>query len=55
MSKEIEALEFINTWTMCSLPPSHTPIACKSIYKLKFHADGSIERRKARLVAKDYT
>lgn len=55
MVKEIEALELNNTWTVCSLPPGHTPIDCKWVYKLKYHANGSIERYKARLVAKGYT
>lgn len=52
MAKEIEALELNNTWTMCSLPTSHTLNDCKWVYKLKFHVDGSIERHKAQLVAK---
>lgn len=55
ISKEIEALEVNNTWTVCDLPLGHTPIDCKWVYKLKFKADGSIERYKARLVAKGFT
>lgn len=49
MAKEIEAFELNNTWIVCSLPAGHTPIDCKWVYKVKFQADGSVERHKARL------
>nr|KYP70921.1 Retrovirus-related Pol polyprotein from transposon TNT 1-94 [Cajanus cajan] len=55
MTDEITALEANNTWTVTSLPPHKTAIGCKWIYKVKHHADGSVERHKARLVAKGYT
>ncbi|XP_042968951.1 uncharacterized mitochondrial protein AtMg00820-like [Carya illinoinensis] len=55
MSAELRALEENSTWTLESLPPGKTPIGCKWVFKTKLKVDGSIERYKARLVAKDYT
>lgn len=55
MDEEIEALEVTNTWEICSLPPDKISIGCKWLFKVKFNADGSVERYKARLVATGYT
>ncbi|TXG72309.1 hypothetical protein EZV62_000888 [Acer yangbiense] len=55
MISELQALALNNTWTLTSLPPGKEPIGCRWVYKLKHHSDGSIERYKARLVAKAYT
>ncbi|PNX59428.1 retrovirus-related Pol polyprotein from transposon TNT 1-94, partial [Trifolium pratense] len=40
---------------MTTLPPNKKAVGCKWVFKLKLHADGSIERHKARLVAKGFT
>ena len=51
MDKEILALEKTGT----PLPVGKTPIDCKWVYRVKFNSDGSVERYKARQVAKGYT
>lgn len=55
MQEEIDALNATNTWSIVDLPEGKIPIGCKWVYKIKHHADGSIERYKDRLVAKGYT
>jgi hypothetical protein len=54
METELSALEQTGTWKLVDLPPGVKPIGCRWVYKIKHHADGSIERFKARLVAKGY-
>jgi hypothetical protein len=55
MQVELSALEQTGTWQIVDLPDHIKPIGCRWIYKIKYHADGSVERYKARLVAKGYT
>jgi len=54
MQAELRALENTGTWKLVDLLPNIKPIGCRWIYKIKHHADGTIERYKARLVAKGY-
>ncbi|WVY98265.1 hypothetical protein V8G54_030416 [Vigna mungo] len=49
---ETELNQKNNTWTLVDLPKGAKPIGCKWIFKKKYHSDGSIEKYKARLVAK---
>ncbi|XP_074282696.1 uncharacterized protein LOC141607234 [Silene latifolia] len=55
MRKEIDALEKNRTWKIVSLPEGKKPIGCKWVYRIKYHANGSFERYKARLVAQGFT
>lgn len=50
MKEEIVALESNQTWDMVSLPTGRKTLFCKLVYKVKHHADGSLEGLKARLV-----
>ncbi|KAG9450564.1 hypothetical protein H6P81_010529 [Aristolochia fimbriata] len=54
MAEELQALDKAHTWDLVSLPPGKSPIGCKWVYKVKTKADGSIDRYKARRMAKGY-
>lgn len=54
MKEEIQALEDNKTWEIVSLHPGKKAIGCKWMYKIKYKADGAVERFKVRLVAKGY-
>jgi len=55
MDKELQALQTTHTWDIVSFPPGKKPTDCKWVYKVKYKADGSIERFKARLVVKGFS
>ncbi|MCH81484.1 retrovirus-related Pol polyprotein from transposon TNT 1-94 [Trifolium medium] len=52
---ELSALLKNHTWDLVKLPSHKKAIGCKWVFKLKLHADGTVERHKARLVAKGFT
>ncbi|RVW37753.1 Retrovirus-related Pol polyprotein from transposon RE1 [Vitis vinifera] len=55
MSEELRALKENSTWSLTTLPPGKHTVGCKWVYRIKYRADGTIERYKALLVAKGYT
>ena len=55
MKEELDALTKNHTWDLVILFPRKFVVGCKWIYKIKTRFDGSIERYKARLVAKCFT
>lgn len=54
MSNELTALMKHGAWDLMPLPPNSTPVGCKWIFRVKRHADGSVDKFKARLVAKGF-
>lgn len=55
MQEELDSIKVNNTYVLVPLPAGRQAIGCKWVYKIKRHADGSIDRFKARLVAKGYS
>ncbi|KAH9696724.1 reverse transcriptase Ty1/copia-type domain-containing protein [Citrus sinensis] len=53
--EEINALEKNDTWVITDHPAGKQPVGCKWIFTIKYKADGSVERLKARLVTKGFT
>ncbi|KAI0507536.1 hypothetical protein KFK09_013662 [Dendrobium nobile] len=51
MASEFYALQKQGTWSLVPQPPNSSVLGCKWTYKTKMHADGSIAKYKARLVA----
>ena len=51
---EISDLESNQTWETVLRPKNKTVIGCKWVFKIKYNADGTVERYKARLAAKGY-
>ncbi|TYK30560.1 putative inactive tRNA-specific adenosine deaminase-like protein 3 isoform X6 [Cucumis melo var. makuwa] len=48
--EEMKALEKNNTWEICALPKGHKPVGCKWVFTLKYKADGTLDRHKARVL-----
>ena len=55
INDELKSIQDNNTWELVDLPHGRKPIGSKWVFKVKYHADGSIERYKARLVAQGFS
>ncbi|KAL2532943.1 cysteine-rich RLK (RECEPTOR-like protein kinase) 8 [Abeliophyllum distichum] len=55
MKEECDALMKNQTWMLVPYESNMKVIGCRWVYKLKFDANGEIQRHKARLVAKGYS
>ena len=52
---ELDALERCRTWDIVPLPPGRRTVSSKWCFKLKALSDGSLDKFKARLVARGFT
>ena len=52
MIEEMQALEFNQTWSLVPLPTGKNPVGCRCIFTVKVGPNGTVDRLKARLVAK---
>ncbi|CAN1754263.1 Retrovirus-related Pol polyprotein from transposon TNT 1-94, partial [Linum perenne] len=55
VEEELHALHKNQTWDMVILPSDKRTVDCRWIFTVKYKSDGSVERFKARLVARGFT
>lgn len=55
MQDELKSLKSNKTWEIVDLPPDRKAFGSKWVYKIKYSADGQINRYKARLVAQGFS
>jgi hypothetical protein len=55
MDREMKTLEDAGTWETVPRPPGRNIVGSKWVFRIKRNADGSVEKYKARLVARGFT
>ena len=55
MDEEIQMIEKNKIWELVDHPWDKEVIGVKWVYKTKLNSDGSLQKYKARLIAKSYT
>ena len=55
MQEELQTLKQNQNWDLVPKPDDVKPISCKWVFKVKMQPDRSIERYKARLVAREFS
>ncbi|KAI0996392.1 hypothetical protein K3495_g11788 [Podosphaera aphanis] len=55
INKELQSLAQNHTWDVVPRPQKRNIVGSKWVFKIKYNADGSIERYKARLVAQGFS
>ena len=55
MDEEMQALVSRGTWELVNRPPGASVVSCKWVFTVKYKLDGSVDRYKARLVARGFT
>ena len=54
MDEEIQALLTRGIWDLVSRPDGTNIVSCRWVYTIKYKPDGSVDRYKARMVARGY-
>ena len=54
MEEEMRTLDASDTWDLIDPPSHYKLISYKWVFKMKYNADGSVNRYKAPLLAKGY-
>jgi len=55
IKEELDALHKNHTWDLVDLPRGKSVVGCKWVYKIKTCSDGTVDRYKARFVARGFT
>ena len=54
MNEELISIEKNQTWKLVDFPKENKTVGLKWVFKIKYNEDGSIQKHKARIVAKGY-